>query len=488
MNESQAAHHTRGHWREDDEAERGYEKGKCGVGSSGGTAITVDSERRVIRDAGIAVQGENIVFVGKGTEVSERYQAQRVLDCTDKVIIPGMVNAHIHYHHHLSKGLVPDIFGPVVNSNFIHSKISPHLTADDEIWGAKALLLEMLKGGTTSFLEAGSYHPFEIIGSGIEDIGIKGFMGRRSFDSLSLGHKSERKDGVVESTDEILKIQEKFLKDFSNQKLIRPIITIVGMGRFTDRLVIESKRMADRYGVLLKMHLSNYVANVQESRWVTGYRPVEHLEKLGVLDKNVVLVHMVYVNQREVNILAKRGTKVVHCPSAALRASYGLLFGKFPEMLDAGIPVAIGSDCSDCSNYHDMVRIMYLAAVLYKDLRYDPEIMGAERAIEMATINGAKTMGLEKEIGSLEAGKRADIVIFDTNRLEWRPLFNEVQSLVYSASGDSVETVIINGKIVVEDHKILTLDEGKVLAGLRPVERSLNERLKIGTISPWKFI
>ena len=144
------------------------------------------------------------------------------------------------------------------------------------------------------------------------------------------------------------------------------------------------------------MHLANYLETVHETKERTGYRPVEHLEKLGVLDKNVILVHMIHVNQKEVEILAKRGAKVVHCPSTALKLNYGLSFDRFPEMLDAGIPVAIGSDASDCSNYHDMVRVMYLAAVLHKDIRYDPEIMGAEKALEMATINGAMTMGLEE--------------------------------------------------------------------------------------------
>lgn len=453
----------------------------------GGTAITVDSERRVIRDAGIATKGEDIVFVGKAKEVSERYQAKHTLDCSDKVMTPGLINAHIHFHHHLSKSLIPDNFGPVVNSNFIHSKVSPYLTAEDEIWGAKALLVEMLKGGTTSFLEAGSYHPFEIIKGGIQDIGIKGMMGRRAFDLASLGHSTKLK----ESTDDILKIQEKFLIEFGKGNLpIRPIVTIVGMGRFTDRLVVESKKMADRYGVLLKMHLSNYVANVQETRWLTGYRPVEHLEKLGVLDTNVVLVHMVYVNQKEVEILAKRGTKVIHCPSTALRAAYGLSFGRFPEMLNAGIPVAIGSDTSDCSNYHDMVRMMNLSAVLYKDIHCDPEIMGAETAIEMATINGAKAMGMEDEVGSLEEGKKADIVIFDSNRLDWRPLFNEIQSLVYSANADHVESVIINGEMVVDRRKVLTVDEDEILAASRPIEIDLKARLDVSKmiVSRWKFI
>lgn len=452
----------------------------------GGTAITVDSERRVIRDAGIAVQGEDILFVGKAAEASERYQAKQTMDCKDKVIIPGIVNAHIHYQHQLSKGLIPDNLGPVLQSNFTHSHVSPHLTVEDEIWGTKAFLLEMLKGGTTTFLEVGSYHPLENIQSDIQSIGIKGMMGKRAFDRVDTGSGSQK---LKESADNILSFYEMFLSEFGKENLpIRPTVAIAGMARFTDRLAIECKKIADKYGVLFNLHISCYDDTVHEIRQRTGCRPVEHLEKLGVLDKNVVLVHMLYVNQKEVNILAKRGTKVVWCPSAALRTAYALQFGRYPEMLEAGIPVALGSDGADCSNYHDMIRVMNLASVLYKGIRCDPQIMGAETAIEMATINGAQAMGLENEIGSLEAGKKADIVIFDTNRLEWRPMFNEIQNLIHSANGESVETVIINGNTVVDGGKVLTIDEEEIMVHLREREKDLKTRLEIGTISPWKFI
>jgi cytosine/adenosine deaminase-related metal-dependent hydrolase len=451
---------------------------------SGGTAITVDPARRVIRDAGIAIKGNRIVFVGKKGAVTRRYQAPRTYDCTDKVITPGLVNPHIHFSHHLSKGIVPDNLGGSPWSNYVHSKVSPHIRARNEVWAAKALLLEVLKSGTTAFMEPGSYHPDATIRCGIEDIGIKGMMGRRSFDLVSLGHAS-----LKESTDRILQIHQRFLEDHAGRdRRIRPMVTIVGMGRFTDRLVIESKKMADRHGVRLHMHLANYIETVHETKERTGYRPVEHLEKLGVLDENVVLVHMVHVSQKEVGILARRGVKVIHCPSTALKLSYGLAYDRFPEMLDAGIPVAIASDASDCSNYHDMVRVMYLGAVLHKDLRQDPDIMGAEVAIEMATLNGAKAMGLEKEIGSIEAGKRADMAIFDTRRPEWRPLHNEVQNLVYSATGDSVETVIIDGAIVMEQRRVLTIDEAEVLARLDAEIVELRARMKAPVVSSWKFV
>src|SRR3990172_11093773 len=245
---------------------------------NGGTAITVDSERRVIRDAGIAIQGENILFVGKSAEVSKNYAGKKVLDCTDRVIIPGLVNAHIHFSHHMSKGLIPDTLGPAVQSQFTHYKASPKLTADNEVWGSKALLIEMLKGGTTTFLEAGSYHPVEMLEGGIEQIGIKGFMGRRASDRESLGHSS-----LMESADDILKHQERLLKDFSGQKNIRPCVTIVGMQRYTDRLVIEAKKMADKYGVLFTLHESAWNDTITECRKRNGCRPIEDLEKLGVL-------------------------------------------------------------------------------------------------------------------------------------------------------------------------------------------------------------
>ena len=451
----------------------------------GGTAITVDADRRVIRDAGIAIKGEEILFVGKAREASEQFIARKNIDCKNKVLIPGLIDTHLHFSHHLSKGLIPDNLGPAVQSNFTHTMASPNLTPEDEIAGAKALLLECLKSGTTTFFEVGSYHPFDVLRSGIEKIGIKGIMGRRASDRESLGHSS-----MMESTDFILEQQENLLKEFKDNKIIKPCVTIVGLQRFTDRLVVEAKKMADRYGVVFGLHLAAWLDCVNECRKRNGCRPVEHLERLGVLDDNVVLAHMLYVNQKEVDILAKYKTKVAWSASAAIKIGYSLAFGRYPEMLRAGIPVSLGTDGSDCSNYHDMVRELYLASVLYKDLRGEPEIMGAEQAIEMATINGAKCLGMQDEIGSLEPEKKADIVIFDTDRLEWRPLYNEVQSLVYSASGHMVETVIINGKIVMYDRKVLTVDENDIMEDLRRREDDLKGRLKMSEmiISPWNFV
>ena len=206
-------------------------------------------------------------------------------------------------------------------------------------------------------------------------------------------------------------------------------------------------------------------------------RPVEHLEHLGVLGSNVVLVHVVHANDREIRMLRERETNIVHCPSTALKLVYGLsTFGRFPEMLGAGVNVALGTDASDCANYQDMIRLMYLAAVLFKDYRYDATVMGAETAIEMATINGARALGLQEEIGSLEPNKKADVIVIDMSGPEWVPLYNPVQNLVYSASGSSVETVIVDGRIVMEQYEVKTVDEKQVLARCQELANAIVNR------------
>src|SRR3972149_5807903 len=357
----------------------------------------------------------------------------------------------------MHRGLAPENLGGWPWSNYVHGKIATILTPEDEIYGGLTVLLETLKAGTTTFLEAGPYNPAAVI-EGVTRIGMRGLMGRRSFDQAILDHAM-----LMEDTDTCLRENEAFLQKYRkgvNGGLVRACVDIVGIGRCTDRLYVESRRMADRYGTTLNLHQAARPEEGTDTRMPTGHRPVEHLHHLGVLGANVVLVHMVHVTDAEIELLARTGTNVIHCPSTALKLTYGLsAFGRFPEMLAHGVNVGIGTDASDCSNYADMIRVMDLAAVPPKDYRYDPDASSAETAIEMATLHGARAIGMQDEIGSLEVGKKADGLIVTMRRPEWYPLYSEVQNLVYSASGDSVETVFIDGRIVMENRKVLTVDE-----------------------------
>jgi len=453
---------------------------------SGGTVITVDETRRVIRDGAVVFRGSDILAVGKREDVEQRYEAVETRDCRHKLIMPGLVNSHLHFYHTMHRGLAPEDLGGVLWSNYVHGNIATQLTPEDEIYGGLIILLETLKSGTTTYLEAGSYNPAAAI-EGVSRIGMRGLMGRRSFDQSILGHSM-----LMEDTDTCLRENEAFLKTYRNGYnggLLKACVDVVGQGRCSDRLYVESKKMADDYGTIFNLHLAAVQEEVTATRARTGYRPVEHLDSLGVLDTNVSLVHMIHCADREIDMLARAGANVIHCPSTALKLNYELSSkARFPEMWARGVNVSIGGDASDCSNFADMIRVMYLAAVLPKDYRNDPAISYAETAIEMATINGAKAMGMADEIGSLEAGKRADIIVLDMWRPEWVPNYSEIQNLVYSADGASVETVYINGRLVMDGRKVLTVDENEIIEKCLDLSQRLLERSGVGVPGRWPVI
>jgi 5-methylthioadenosine/S-adenosylhomocysteine deaminase len=459
---------------------------KVDVLLSGGTVITVDEQRRIIRDGAVAIRGSDIIAVGKRENLEREFEARMVRDCKHKLIMPGLVNSHLHFYHTMHRGLAPEDLGGLLWSNYVHGKIATHITPEDEVYGGLIILLETLKSGCTTFMESGSYNPAAAM-EGVSRIGMRGLMGRRSFDQQILGHSM-----LMEDTETCLRENEKFLKKYRdgyNGGLLKACVDIVGQGRCTDRLYQESKKMADHYGTVLNLHLAAFQEEVTATRQNTGMRPVEHLYKLGILDSNVAMVHMIHVADREIEMLAEKKANVIQCPSTALKLSYELSAkARFPEMVAAGVNVGVGGDASDCSNFADMIRVMYLAAVLPKDYRNDPGISYAETAIEMATINGAKALGMEKEIGSLEPGKRADVIVLSMWRPEWVPNYSEVQNLVYSADGRSVETVYVNGKLVMDGGKVLTVDENEVIGKCLELSDKLLQRTGVTVPGRWPVI
>jgi len=444
------------------------------------TILTVDKDRRVITNGAIVIEKDRIKDIGKSDELTRKYQAAKVIDGSDKLVMPGLVDMHLHFIHQIHKGVAPEnLCGPPW-SNWAHSNIGTVLTKEEEVVGGLSVMIELLRSGTTTFLDAGSYFPEDTI-EAVGEIGMRAVMGRRTFDQVIPGQPMG--DVFVKTTKECLKLNEAFVskyKDGLADGRVKPHVSIQGVGRCTDKLYMESKKMADNYGVVLNSHLSGGIWGILDSLEKHGMRPVEHLSHLGVLGPNVVLVHMVHVNDQEIQILKEHKVNVAYCPATALKLAYGLsIAGRFPEMLNAGVNVCLGTDGSDCANYQNMIRVMYLAAVLFKDFRGDANVMGAETAIEMATINGARALGMENEIGSLEKGKKADVVIVNMRGAEWIPLYNPIQNLVYSSSGNSVQTVIIDGRVVMEDWEIKTVDEEKVLAKCQELSEGILKRSRV---------
>jgi cytosine/adenosine deaminase-related metal-dependent hydrolase len=260
---------------------------------------------------------------------------------------------------------------------------------------------------------------------------------------------------------------------------------LLGFGTCSEALIQGAHALAARHGVGWGMMQSA----LHPSRPSRDTIPLGRLDGLGVLDARTKLAHMVYVDDADIALLARRGVKIAHCPTAGLKHTKGLAArGRFPEMLDAGVCVSLGGDSGNGSNHFDMLRLMYLVATIYKDARLDVSVMPPERALEMATLRGAEALLLADAVGSIEPGKRADLVLYDLDVPEWRPLLNPVNNLVYAATGASVRTVLIDGRVVLDEGRLTTLDEREVFERAEALARQQIARAGLTIQSKWPVI
>jgi 5-methylthioadenosine/S-adenosylhomocysteine deaminase len=308
---------------------------------------------------------------------------------------------------------------------------------------------------------------------GLVEVGIRGRVGRWVWDLPP-------EPGVYrQSTDTAighLQRQLTDLKSVANDRIGTWSI-VVGHTTCSDPLWRAARELATEHGVGMSFHMSP--AKLDPDGFIAefGQRPMIHLDEIGVLAPDVAITHCVHVDANEIGAMAAARLSVVHCPTTALKVSYGVTqVGKMPEMVQAGINVSIGTDGNNASNYSDLHRATYLVAGLFKDARTDPQMFPAEMAYEMATLGGARTMLMEKEIGSLEPGKKADVVLHDIDRPEWRPLLNVMNQLVWSADGRSVHTVFVDGRMVVDGGRMTTIDEGALWASAQSAGEAITVR------------
>jgi 5-methylthioadenosine/S-adenosylhomocysteine deaminase len=425
--------------------------------AEGSFVVTMNERREVLTDGAVATRGREIVDVGKTADLLARYDARERVGGARFVITPGMVNTHIHITGEpLTRGYVPDdtpfeenVFAWLCPLYSVH-------TEEDERLSAQLAAAELLKSGCTAFLEAGTVRFVDAVVDGLIEIGIRGRIGKWVWDL------PPEPEVYRQTTDEAIANLERTLADHRSvaSGRIQAWSMIVGHTTCSDTLWRAAKEAADRYETGLNFHMSPAAMDPEGFLAQFGQRPIEHLAELGVLGRNVVLVHCVHVDDEEIRLLAEHHCNVAHCPTTALKVSYGVTqIGKMPEMWAAGVNLAIGTDGNNAANYSDMMRATYLVAGLWKDARRDPTMFPAEVAYEMATLGGAKAIQSEDEIGSLEVGKKADLVLHDRDRPEWTPLLNVANQLVWAADGRSVHTVYVDGRKVVDGYRLTTLDE-----------------------------
>jgi 5-methylthioadenosine/S-adenosylhomocysteine deaminase len=443
--------------------------------------VTMDPARRIFMDGSVLIDGERIVQVSRAADVQPPQAPERVIDGRGRLVLPGFIDTHVHLSEHLSRGLIPD---EVPVDRYVPDWYMPlysAITPEEEAAAAQLACLEMLRSGTTTFCEAGTLFDVPAVAQAVDAVGMRAVLGRWTWDLASGPGR------MTQSTGEALRLAEAAIAEVKERAGARvsawPLL--IGFGTCSEALIRGAHALAEKHGTGWGM--MQFASH--PSRKTADTLPLATLDGWGVLGPRTKLAHMVHVSDDDIALLARRDVKIAHCPSAALKHVKGLsAHGRFAEMLDAGVSVSLGGDSANGSNHFDMLRLMYLAALVPKDARLDPEVMPSERVLEMATIHGARALGLEAEIGSLEPGKRADMVIFDLDLPEWRPLLDPVSTLVYSASAASVRTVLVDGRVLLDDRRVTTVDEHEVLARVDRLVGPYLKRIGLAAQPKWPLI
>ncbi|MBN2568368.1 MAG: amidohydrolase [Deltaproteobacteria bacterium] len=452
--------------------------------------VTMDEERRIIRDGAIAVKGDTILDIDKTEVLERRYEAAEVIDAQDRVIIPGMIDSHVHSAFQMSRGLADE----VGEQKFLFERMYPYegcMDDEDTYWSALLCTLELLKHGVTCFIDPGNYH-IDQTAKAVEESGMRCIVAKSSFDigKSSFGAIPE---AWIETTDEALERAEAVIDKWHGKAdgRIKAFASFRGLNNCTDRLIQGLKEIADRHNTGIQTHCAFAQKTRDTSLDKFGMTEVERLEKLGVLGPNVLLGHVGWLTPAELMLMQKRKVCAVACPSSSFHNGYGnITMGHIPELLEMGLSVGVGSDHAS-SGIVDLLQELRIVGMGFKETRIDPKIMPPERVFEMATVNGAKGALWDKEIGSLEAGKMADIVMFDTMRPEWMPLYNNpLVNLVYSATGSSVDTVIVAGNILVAKGEAVSIDEGKVYGEVKRLSGKILKKTGLEEIimPKWKVV
>ena len=406
----------------------------------------------VIERGYVAVSEGRIVGVGR-VESMPTYSAEEVIDARGMAALPGLINAHTHVPMTVLRGIAQD--KPLKEWLQEIWEFEAKMGREEVLAGARLGVLEMMLSGTTTF--ADMYFHEDAVAQAVLEAGIRAVL---SYGMIDM------RDWVRDETktEEELKGAERFFSEWHMAEEGRIRVSLGPHATYTcsAELLKRSAEAARSRGLILHTHLSETREEVEEVRRRIGLSPPEYLEELGVLDSNVLAAHGVWLEEGEIDVLARRGASVVHCPASNLKLASGI--APVPEMLRRGVNVALGTDGPASNDTLDMFREMRLAAILHRGASLDPTALKAWDVLRMATINGAKALGLESEVGSLEVGKRADLILVDLRRPHLATSKDIVSSLVFSASGADVDTVIVDGRVVVRRGEPTTLDRQEVVA------------------------
>ncbi len=424
-----------------------------------GTVLTMDSQYTLIEMGAVAVSADRIVQIGTQNSLTASYQAAKTIDAQGGIIMPGLVNTHTHAAMTCFRGLADDL--PLMT--WLHDYIFPaeaKLTLDMVYQGTRLACSEMILSGTTTFCDMYLFE--EAVAQAAKEAGMRAVVGEVIYDFPSPNY------GPIEAG---LKYTEALIEKWQDDPLITIAVEPHSPYLCSTELLNKARAIADQNKVPMVIHLSESEKEVSEIKERYGCTPVAHLAEIGFLSPNLIADHCVVLTREDIVLLKDSDVKVAHNPESNMKLGSGI--APIPELLRHGITVGIGTDGCASNNNLDLLQEMDTAAKLHKVHTLDPTVMDARTVVRMATIDGARVLGMGDITGSLEAGKKADIIIVDIRRPHLMPMYNAYSHLVYSATGNDVVTAIVNGQVLMEDRVLTTLDVDEVMTAVNLIAQDL---------------
>jgi 5-methylthioadenosine/S-adenosylhomocysteine deaminase len=438
---------------------------------TGGTVVTVDSAGRVIVSGAVAIEGTDIAAVDTAEAIARQYRGRETIDASGQIVLPGLVNTHTHAPMVLYRGLADDL--PLMEwlNDYIFPAESKTVSPEFVRAGTSLAALEMIQSGTTTF--ADMYYFEADIAREVRRAGLRAVLGQTII-QFPVADAKTPADALARA--------DAFITEFKGDPLITPAVAPHAIYTLDGPTLRAARELSKRHDVPTLIHLAESDNETKVAQERRASSPVAYLEGLGFLGPGVVAAHGIWVSDEDIQTLRTRGVGVSHNPESNMKTASGT--APVPAYLRAGVSVGLGTDGAASNNDLDMFEAMRVAALLHKHETADPSALTARTALEMATIRGARALGMEGRIGSLEPKKRADLITVSASRARHTPMYDPISHLVYVIHGDDVRNTVVNGRILMRDQKVLTLDESAVIAEARSWADRVRASVKASQTTP----
>jgi len=432
---------------------------------TGGTVITQNAAHTILAPGAIAISGTDIVDVDTPAAIALRYQATESIDARDQIVLPGLINTHTHAPMVMYRGLADDLALMDWLQKYIFPAEAKTVSPELVRVGTRLAALEMIESGTTAYVDM--YYFEEEIAKATFDAGLRGVLGETII-QFPVADAKTPAEGLARA--------ERFIKEFKDNGLVVPAVAPHALYTNDKASLVASAELARRYGVPMIIHFAETEDEVRLARDQYQMTPTAYLDSIGVLGKTTIGAHGVWVNDADIAILKRREVGVAHNPESNMKLASGA--APVTKYLAAGVKLGLGTDGAASNNDLDMFEAMRQASFLAKHATHDPTAVSAQTALDMATMGGARVLGMDRLIGSLEAGKRADLITVSTRAARQTPMYDPVSHLVYVTRGDDVRTTIVNGKILMKDRQVRTLDRAAVIEDANRLAQKVREAVR----------